>query len=53
MKRNVKTLEEISASTTRYYDTLTEEERAENLAWGRFAETQLAEDDFGVKDASD
>jgi len=41
MERKVKTLEEISASVTRYYDTLTEEERAENLAWGQFAETQF------------
>jgi len=41
----VKTLDEISASITRYYDTLTEEERAENLAWGQFAETQFSDED--------
>ncbi len=26
-------LEKLSASVTRYYDSLTDEERAENLAW--------------------
>ena len=34
-------MERISASVTRYYDSLTDEERAENRAWGEFAETQF------------
>jgi len=41
MKPEVGSPEEISASITRYYDSLTEEERAENLAWGQFALTQF------------
>jgi alkylation response protein AidB-like acyl-CoA dehydrogenase len=42
MKQKKKTLEEISASITRYYDSLTEEEVAEDRAWAEFAATQLA-----------
>jgi hypothetical protein len=30
---------------TRYYDSLTDEEVAEDRAWGLFAETQMATDD--------
>lgn len=30
-------LERISASTTNYYDSLSAEDKAENLAWGEFA----------------
>jgi hypothetical protein len=41
MKEKKKTLEEISASIKHYYDTITEEERAENLAWGEFASSQF------------
>jgi hypothetical protein len=36
-----KEMERISASVTRYYDSISEEERAENLAWAKFAETQF------------
>jgi hypothetical protein len=43
MKEKKKTLEEISASIKRYYDTLTDEERAEDLAWGEFAAMQFRE----------
>jgi hypothetical protein len=38
-----KRLEEISASITRYYDLLTDEEVAEDRAWGEFAAIQFAE----------
>jgi len=34
-------LEKIASSVTRYYDSLTEEEIAEDLAWGKFAGTQF------------
>jgi len=34
-------LEELSASVTRYYDAITDEEKAENEEWGRFAATQF------------
>lgn len=36
-----KEMERISASITRYYDSISDEERAENLAWAQFAETQF------------
>jgi hypothetical protein len=39
------TPEEISASITRYYDSLTEAERAEILSWAEFAETQFSLED--------
>jgi hypothetical protein len=42
MREKGKTLEEISACVTRYYDSLTDEELAEDRAWGEFAATQLA-----------
>jgi hypothetical protein len=35
-------MEQIAASITRYYDSLTDEEVAEDRAWGLFAETQMA-----------
>jgi hypothetical protein len=35
----------ISASVTNYYDSLTEQERAENRAWGEFALTQFPTED--------
>jgi hypothetical protein len=38
-------MERVSASITRYYDTISEEERAENLAWAKFAETQFPNKD--------
>jgi hypothetical protein len=40
-----KEMERVSASITRYYDTITEEERAEKLAWAKFAESQLPGED--------
>lgn len=40
-QQEAKELERISASFTRYYDSLTEEERAEDRAWGQFGETQF------------
>ena len=45
MKRDKKRLPEISASITHYYDTLSDQERAEDLAWGKFAETQFVDGD--------
>lgn len=49
MQRDGKMLEEISASITRYYDSLTDEEKAENLAWGHFSEVQMSvADDWNV-----
>jgi hypothetical protein len=42
MEEKKKALEEISASVTRYYDSLTDEEAAEDRAWGEFAAAQLA-----------
>jgi len=41
-----KRLDEISESITRYYDSITEEERAEIAAWGDFATAQLAQIDW-------
>jgi hypothetical protein len=35
----------IAASITRYYDSLTDEEIAEDRAWGLFAETQFPLED--------
>ncbi len=45
MKKKIreKQLEEVSASITRYYDSLTDEEAEENRAWGEFATGQFAE----------
>ncbi len=40
-QQQAKELERISASVTRYYDSLTPEETAEDRAWGDFAETQF------------
>jgi hypothetical protein len=34
----------ISASITSYYDSLTDEEVAEDRAWGQFAETQFSDE---------
>jgi len=38
-------LEEIAASVTRYYGSLTDEQITEGRAWGQFAETQFPDDD--------
>jgi hypothetical protein len=40
-----KTLKEISDSITRYYDSFTEEEVAENRAWEEFATAQFAREE--------
>jgi hypothetical protein len=39
--QQAKELERISASVSHYYDTLTDEQMAEDRAWGEFAETQF------------
>jgi hypothetical protein len=41
MKEKMGKLEEISAAVTRYYDSLTDEEIAEDRAWGEFAASQF------------
>ena len=41
MKEIKNELEEISAAVTRYYDSLTDEEIAEDQAWGEFAALQF------------
>lgn len=41
-EQQLREMERVSASVTRYYDSLTEAERAENRAWGEFAESQFA-----------
>jgi hypothetical protein len=43
--RKGKTLKEISASINRHYDSLTDEEIAENRAWGEFATVRFANRD--------
>lgn len=40
-RREAEEMKRISASVTRYYDSLTDEQVAENDAWGQFAETQF------------
>jgi hypothetical protein len=40
-----KEMERVSASITHYYDTISKEERAESLAWAKFAETQFPTED--------
>jgi len=40
-QQQAKELERISASVTRYYDSLTAEDTEEDRAWGAFAETQF------------
>lgn len=44
-KREAEDLKRISASVTRYYDSLTPEEFAEDRAWGEFAATQFPGED--------
>jgi hypothetical protein len=46
MKQEEKNLEEISASVVRYYDSLTDDEAADDRAWGEFAATQFAVEEF-------
>ena len=36
-QQQAKELERVSASVTNYYDSLNDDEAAENLAWGEFA----------------
>lgn len=43
--QQTKEMERISASVTRYYDSLTPEEIAEDRAWGEFAATQFPGED--------
>jgi hypothetical protein len=38
-------LERISSAVTRYYDSISEEQREEDGAWGRFAESQFVDED--------
>jgi hypothetical protein len=45
-------LEEISAAVTRYYDSLTDEESAEQREWGEFAQSQFPEE-ASVDNAAD
>jgi hypothetical protein len=42
MKKEETELEEISASVVRYYDSLSDEEIAEDSDWAEFAASQLA-----------
>jgi Tfp pilus assembly protein PilO len=44
-QQQAKEMERISASVTRYYDSLTSEEIAEDSAWGDFAATQFPSED--------
>jgi len=44
-QQQTKEVERISTATTRYYDSLTDEESAEDRAWGDFAATQLPSED--------
>lgn len=44
-QQQTKELERISASVTRYYDSLTPDEIAEDRAWGEFAATQFPRED--------
>jgi hypothetical protein len=44
-RRESEEMKRISASVTRYYDSLTPEEVAEDRAWGDFAATQFPSED--------
>jgi len=44
-QQQAKEMERISASVTRYYDSLSPEEIAEDRAWGDFAATQFPSED--------
>jgi len=43
--QQTKELERISASVSHYYDNLSDEQMAEDRAWGEFAETQFPTED--------
>lgn len=45
MTENENKQQEISDQVTRYYDSLTEEEIAEDRAWGDFAAAQFADNE--------
>jgi len=45
MKEKEKELEEISIAVTDYYDSLSDEEIAEDRAWGDFAALQFPSED--------
>jgi hypothetical protein len=51
MKPKPEQLGAVSASVTRYYDSLTDEEAAEERAWGEFAATQFSDDEDVNSDA--
>jgi hypothetical protein len=44
-QQQTKEMERISASVSRYYDSLSAEEIAEDRAWGEFAATQFPSED--------
>jgi len=44
-QQRTREMERISASVTRYYDSLTSKETAEDRAWGDFAATQFPSED--------
>jgi hypothetical protein len=44
-QQQAREMERISASVTRYYDSLTAAEIAEDRAWGDFAATQFPSED--------
>lgn len=44
-RREAEDLKRISTSVTDYYDSLTDEEVAEDRAWGEFAATQFPSED--------
>ena len=45
LRREAEEMQRISASVTRYYDSPTAEEVAEDRAWGEFATTQFPSED--------
>jgi hypothetical protein len=40
-QQQARELERISASVTHYYDSISEEQREEDSAWGKFSESQF------------
>ena len=48
MREKQRVLEDISAAVTRYYDSLTAEEIADDLAWGEFAALQFPAGDAQI-----
>jgi hypothetical protein len=44
-RREAEDMKRISASVTRYYDSLTADEASEDRAWGDFAATQFPSED--------